>query len=129
MEYESTWWAIELPSGWLAEPEEDCVSIWSEEGVGALQISAYKRDHEPINDKDLYEFVGNELPRGVNPRNISCGEFTGLYIPYVQDNQYWQKWMICEGSTMLFVTYNCDPKDKVLEIQAVDKMLNTLKSR
>lgn len=127
MEYEDTWWAIELPSDWLAKREEDCVSIWSKEGVGALQISAYKCDHE-LKDEDLYGFLESGLPGEVNVQNLTCGEFTGFYITYVQNSHFWQKWMMRSGSTMLFVTYNCDPKDKVLESQAVDQMLNTLRS-
>ena len=47
-EFTSAWWTIELPPDWSAEREESCTSIWSEDGVGAIQISSYQHDGEGL---------------------------------------------------------------------------------
>ena len=60
-DYKSSSWAVELPSDWSAEEEEDCVSLSAKQGVGALQISAYCRDAEPVTDADLNAFAEVQL--------------------------------------------------------------------
>jgi hypothetical protein len=43
-EYRSSWWSIDLLPGWSADEQPDCVAFARDDGVGALQISAYKHD-------------------------------------------------------------------------------------
>lgn len=74
-EYTSSWWSIELLSGWNAEEEKSYVSFSAEHGVGALQISAYRHDGETVTDEDLNDFAEDELVYGVIPEDVSCGDF------------------------------------------------------
>ena|SRR5258705_642967 len=128
-EFTSSWWSIELPLGWSAEREESCTNIWSEDGVGALQISAYQRDGEPVSDEDLYDFAEREYPEGVRVLNENCGQFSGLNVSFLVENSYWRKWWLRNGSLFLFVTYNCNVEEQGLERSAVDQMLATLKPK
>ena len=128
-EYKSSWWSIELSSKWSAENEEDCVTLSAEHGVGALQISAYRRDSEVVTDEDLNDFAEGELVDGVIPQDVSWGDFTGSAISYVQDERFWRKLWLRSGSLLLYVTYNCGAEDRVVEVESVNRMLSSLKSR
>jgi len=128
-EYKSSWWAIELPSGWSAEREKDCVSLSAEHSVGALQISAYRRDGEPVTDEDLSGFAEDELIDGVNPQDVACGDFRGIASSYVKGERFWRKLWLRSSALLLYVTYNCAAEDHAVEVEAVNRMLSSLKSR
>jgi len=76
--YESNWWSIEVACGWLAEEKPGCVTFCREDGVGALQISAYK--HEARGD--LHGFTKYEFPEGLTVQPASCGKFIGQGVDY-----------------------------------------------
>jgi hypothetical protein len=128
-EYEASWWAIELPPGWNAENEEDCVNFSAEHGVGALQISAYRHDGEPITDDDLNDFAEDELIDGTTPEDVSYGDFGGIAISYVEADRFWRKLWLRSGSLLLYVTYNCVAEDQAAEVESVNRMLSSLKSK
>ena len=128
-EFISNWWSIELEPGWLSEAENECWSFWLEDGMGALQISAYKYDTEPIPATDLTELMENQIPEGIAHEKTQAGEFSGVEVNYVEQGNFWYKLWVTKGSLLLFITYNCDAKDKTIERDAVEKMLAGLKTR
>ena len=127
--YTSSWWSIELPSGWSAEREEDCVTFTAESGVGALQVSAYRHNGEAVTDEDLNDFAEVEFVAGIIPQDISCGDFRGIAISYVGGDRFWRKLWLRSGSLLLYVTYNCAAEDQAIEVESVNGMLRPLKSR
>ena len=127
-EYKSRWWSIELPSPWKAEKEENCIAFSAEHGIGALQISAYRRDGEFVTNEDLNDFAEAALIDGVIPQQVSCGDFRGIAICYVENNRFWRKLWLRSGSLLLYVTYNCAEEDQGIEVGLVDSMINSLKS-
>jgi hypothetical protein len=128
-EYKSSWWAVELPSGWSAKEDEDCVTLSAERGIGAVQISAYRRDGEFVTGEDLNDFAEDELVDGVIPQDVSCGDFRGIAISYVKDESFWRKLWLRSGSLLLYVTYNCAAEAQAIEVESVNGMLRSLKSR
>lgn len=128
-QYKSSWWSIELLSEWNAEEEESSVSISAEHGVGALQISAYRHDGEAVTDEDLNDFAEDELVGAIIPQDVSCGDFRGIAISYVKDESFWRKMWLRSGSLLLYVTYNCAAEDQAIEVESVNRMLNSLKPR
>ena len=58
MRHESTDWSLELPDGWSHEFGDDCTTFERPQGVGAFQVSSYRRDG-PVPDDDLREFAGD----------------------------------------------------------------------
>lgn len=124
--YKSAWWSVELPDDWEAEPDEDCVTFTSERGVGALQISAYRRDSEKVTDKDLLEFAEDELVEGETQQSVSCGEFVGLETSYFADENFWRKLWLRSGSLLLFVTYTCAVEERAVETKDVNQILGSL---
>ena len=127
--YRSTWWSIKVSPTWCAQTDPECTSFYRHDGVGALQISAYKNDHRAVIDDDLLEFSAGEFPEGKSTQYVRCGKFTGLGIEYVTGNSFWLKRWLRNGSLLLFVTYNSDSKDYALEMHDVNQMLNTLSPR
>lgn len=125
--YKSAWWSLELPAAWNIEEAQDCVSFISENEVGALQISAYRRKGKDVTNDDLLHFAEDELIEGVELQNITCGEFTGIGITYLVDDDYRRKWWLWSGSLLLYVTYNCSAEKRFVEMDTVDRMMTSLK--
>lgn len=124
--YKSAWWSVEPPDDWEAEPDEDCVTFTSERGVGALQISVYRRDSKSVTDEDLFEFAEDELFAAEKPQSISCGEFVGFEISYFLNENFWRKLWLRSGSLLLFVTYNCAADKSTVETEDVNQILESL---
>ena len=125
--YKSAWWSIELAPDWFAEREADCTSIWREDGVGALQISAYKYDSGLTPEDDLHDFMSGEFPADTPIKSVTCGQFAGVGVEYEIDEKFWQKRWLTSGPLLVFVTYNSDAKDRAVEVEAINEMLATLK--
>ena len=126
-QFKSTWWSIELSPGWTAEQEEKCASFWRDDGVGALQISAYRHDSGIVPKDDVDDFTKGEFPEETALQTVSCGAFAGVGVSYVVDGQFWLKRWVHQGPLLLYVTYNSDAGDQEAEMQAVNQMLATLK--
>ena len=124
--YKSAWWSVELPDDWEAEPDEDCVTFTSERGVGALQISAYRRDDEIITDEELLDFAEDEIVEGTNLISVSFGEFVGLETSFFAGESFWRKLWLRSGSFLLFVTYTCASEERTVETEGVSRILNGL---
>jgi|SRR5882724_3218478 len=125
--YKSVWWSIKVSADWFDEEEPESVAFWREYGVGALQISAYKNDDRAMQDDDLYEFSNGDYPEGLLPQFVRCGEFVGIGLEYSADNNFWLIRWLRNESLLLYVTYNSDPRDFTLEIDDVNRMLDTLR--
>jgi len=121
--YESSWWYIEVASGWLVEEKPECVTFCREDGVGALQISAYK--HEAGDE--LREFTKDEFPEELTLQPVSCGKFIGQGVEYIADGNVWLKRWLHSGPLLLYVTYNSNAQHRALEMDDVNQMVATLK--
>ena len=106
-----------------------CHALSRARGVGALQISAYRSDSKPVTDDDLNNLAEDELVADVPPQSVSCGDFRGISISYTDGERFWRKLWLRSGPLLLYVTYNCGPKDQVGEVESVNRMLSSLKSR
>lgn len=113
----------------MVQREAECTSFCREHGVGALQISAYKYDSGLISEDDLKDFMSGEFPLNTPVESVTCGQFIGVGVEFVQDEKFWQKRWLMSGELLVYVTYNCDYRDRPMEKAAVDQMLATLKPR
>ena len=128
-EFESSWWSIELFPGWRAQQDDACTTISSETGVGALQISAYEHEGQPVTAQDLYELSEGQYPADAKANEGIFGQFKGLCVSFSANENYWRKWWLANHSLLLFVTYNCDVADRTREIESIEQMIATLKRR
>ena len=126
--YESIWWSMEVAPGWLAK-DTQCITFCRADGVGALQISAYKHDSGVVPEDDLRDFIKDGVLDEGTLQHVRCGDFTGSGVEYVLDGDFWLKRWLHNGPLLLYVTYNSNAKDRALEIDDVSQMINTLKPR
>ena len=120
---------MEVASGWLAGESPECITFCREDGMGALQISAYKHESGIVPVDDVCDFIRDELPDEVIFQQMSCGEFIGSGLEYVDDGKFWLKRWLRSGPVLLYVTYNSSAEDCSLEMDDVNRMITTLKRR
>ena len=77
-EYESIWWSMEVALGWLADENPESTTFCREDGVGALQISAYKHESGIVPADDVRDFITDELPDEAKLQRVSCGRIYWL---------------------------------------------------
>jgi len=120
MRYQSTDWSLEVPNGWRYGSDADCTTFEHPQGVGALQISSYRKD-EAVTDDDLREFAG-----GIPLAAVSFGRLTGFRTRFSEDDTFWTKWWLRSGRQMLLVTYVCPLADRGREDNEVASMMGSL---
>ena len=121
-------WELTLAPSWDAQSDTECETITNATGVGALQISAARKD-TPVTDEDLAGFAQEHIDAGAKTKPVVLGSFSGMTLRYEVDGSHWRQWYLKHGAVALFVTYNCPAADKGKEDLAVDQMLSSLKAR
>jgi hypothetical protein len=120
MRYDSTDWWLEIPDGWFPSEDESCTTFCHPQGVGAFQVSSYRKE-VAVTDEDLREFAG-DIPLAP----VSLGALTGFRTRFGQDDTFWTKWWLRAGDQMIHVTYNCPLADRGREDDTVASMLQSL---
>lgn len=129
--FHSEWWEVTVPPGWTGNHGEDCANFVadSEDGCGALQISAYCKD-ETMTDADLVEMIAEDVHEAdVQLMPVRLGKLIGFYFSQPAEEVHWRKWFARCGDTMVYAIYNCGPSDEGEEDEPVDQILSTLKIR
>jgi hypothetical protein len=118
-----------LPDGWLAQLDDKCFLFFAETGVGALQISAYRKDFGYVTAKDLRELASDELQDITHAVPIIVGEFQGQTASRVSGELFWRRWWLRSGQLLVYVTYNRGVDDECGEDSVVERIVNSLKLR
>jgi hypothetical protein len=121
-----TKWSIQLVDNWVLESNKNYYLCSNPKGYGSLILSEYTKDTTITNKDiiDLEEFNNDDI---LHLKEVKCGDFNGLYIAYTdEENNFWRKWWLKNKRLLLFVSYNCDFKNKSYEMDLVDKMLSSL---
>jgi len=117
-------WSISIEPNWQMTEDSECVTIYNDNGVGALQISSARKISGMVTQEDL-DFY-NKPEWGV-PEKCVAGEFSGQRYTFAKDGHYWTWWIVGKNSTLLRITYNCLSGNESFEDQSVKSMLNSLK--
>ena len=125
-QFNSEWWSVELPDDWSAEQDDICVSMFSESGIGALQLSAARNSNGPATDDDLRDFAKEHLDAGAPIKPLTCGAFTGFYFQHSIGGTYQRQWWLRCDDTVVLGTYTSDLEDRGKENAVVDSILDTL---
>lgn len=127
--YTSEWWTIPIVDDWKVERADSCVSIYSPNGFGPLQISAYKKLKGNVSKKDLLETIRltDEIKKNLTEQQ--CSDFYGFQIDYSEKDIFWRKWWLAAGNVILFATYNCELPVKDRESGSVNSMMASLKRK
>jgi hypothetical protein len=112
MLHTSTWWAITVPDHWIVEKDEDCTTFTAPAGVGALQVSAAKKDGGLVTPEDLEEFAEDVLAASSAERELFHGWFSGFTVQFIRDGDFWRHWWLAAGDTLIYATYICAATDR-----------------
>jgi len=119
-------WQVNLPDGWVAEQETESALLYHPDGPGTLQISAIPQN-DTVTTADLRAIAVEHLEEGAQTDDVELGEFSGFSLSYGINDEFWREWYLRCGSTLLFVTYNCDLDAEGKEDDIVDLILGTLR--
>lgn len=123
---ETECWAVEIPDEWLAECEDDVVTITDCDNVGALDITTVHKEAGVIELDDLYEFAQELINEGGEPAKITVANVDGIYFDYQEDDVAWREWYLRRGSILFYATYNVDIENVGMDDVVVDEILSTV---
>jgi hypothetical protein len=129
VKFQTTSWALEVPSPWRITDAEHCAEVTQPEGIGALHISSYRKQEGRVTDSEALNRLKADCPDETDMHESRCGDFAGYWADY-QDwhaDAYWRKWILYCRSVLLFVSYTCKRGDKDLEADEVAKLLKRLR--
>jgi hypothetical protein len=124
-------WQLSLPHSWAFLAQEDCYTLSSPDGVGALQLSFMRKANGDVSDRDLEEFAIEELDGlALDLVPYTAGDFVGLGVEFEDDGVLWAKWWLRAGRDLLFATYNRAVEDGAKsETVTVNQVLTSLRHR
>ena len=128
MLHSNPWWTITIPDDWEVDQDEHCTTFYHPEGVGALQVSAAKKDSGSVTTDDLYDAAKEHLSVDVSTSTWS-GWFSGISAEFVRENNFWRQWWLAAGNTLVYVTYICATTDRGREEQTAAEAVATLRPR
>ena len=129
-DYQSDWWSVEVPDGWLVQLDDKCVSFFAATGVGALQISAYRKDFGEVTAEELRDLSSSDhLQDNTKAVSIIVGEFQGRTASWVSGDLYWRRWWLRSEHLLVYATYNRSVDDLCEEDSAVERIVSLLKRR
>ena len=120
-------WSLQLPDDWINEEDGECISMYSETGVGALQISSVSKPKGNATDKDLREFMQEYMDAGIHMMPYLLGSLKGYYFHRSFDAMYQRQWLLRNGNLVILITYTCNKKYRRKENIIVEKILRTFK--
>jgi hypothetical protein len=116
-------WTLELPEGSeVLEEENNIDSILLPNDYGVLQFSSFVKDGS-VAFEELLEFSEDKSPE---KKMVTTGDFSGVYLEYVEGEDVTKAWYLRKGSTMLFATYICDRSTLGAEHSALTTILSKL---
>ena len=125
--FEGLWWSVELPDRWSGQQDKECVTFCARPPIGALQISAARKEKGIVSDEELNEFADNEVAGSQSLTKVKFGKFAGRRVEYSAAGVSWTKYWLVSGPLLLYVTYNVDEEKKGLERREVEEILGSLK--
>ena len=126
----SGYYELDILESWSYSEEGNIVSFFNEvNGVGAIQISSYSID------KGLNIDIASELAEILNDKFKETSEtFSKISVnnnlanySFAKDNRYWDYYLLFKNGKLLFITYNCEELDKLIEKKVINKIINSIK--
>lgn len=124
--------SFKYPNDWELEQEDNLITVYNNNGVGALCISDY---YPPKGKKinrinELIDYL-NENVVGINAEETKQNIITKddhAYVDYIdKEKTYWQYWLFSDDKTVILITYNCEEPDREKEKTVVQQIIETLK--
>ena len=100
------------------------ISIYRPVGVGVLRIQSY------VAPNDVSRVVLRNLTNVEASTRLTWqdwGDFSGYQYSYTESSSFYKQWWLTKERTILFITYNCDADAQQNEIEAIEKMVNSIR--
>ncbi len=125
--------SIDVAANWKHRVEErtlvsdergELVSIYRPDGAGVLRIQSYVAPDD-VSQGALRHLTNVEASTKL--RWQEWGDLSGYQYSYTERGSFYKQWWLTNGRTILFITYDCDADAQQIEIEAIDKMVNSIK--
>jgi hypothetical protein len=124
--FESEWWSITPPKTWEAREDDTCATFTPPVGESALQISAARKESDPISVEEIQEFAEEQVEPGTALEPVRIGTFGGLRASFIRKGQRWDAWWLSQGRLLVFATFIRPMTDPDHELTHVSHSLATL---
>ena len=122
---------IEIPDGWeysiLSGPGEEfwgrVISLLHVDGVGILKMGSY--DAPAVISEDILRNMTN-LESSIPLAWQNWGDYSGYQYSYSESGLYYRQWWLANQRTIIFITYQCDPESKDIEIGEINKIVSSI---
>jgi hypothetical protein len=104
--YSGERWSVNLPAGWQARRDGNTTLIASEDGPGLLQIRDFRSDGRDVDDSDLKELAHDHVEGGATLFRVRYGQFSGFYVHYQAEENFWYEWWLRAGKLAMHATYH-----------------------
>ena len=125
--FSSAWWSVELPPGWRGHRDRECVTFQADLPIGALQISAARKENAPVTSDDLKDFAKERTRGKATLRPARIGEFDGFTSELEDDKASWREWWVRCKDIAIYATYNAPIGDAGTEIPLINMILASLR--
>ncbi len=125
--------SIDVETGWNHSIEGqspastgrgELISIFRPDGVGKLRILSYVAPDDVSKDA-LRNLTNVEISTQLTWQEN--GEYSGYQHSYIENGLFHKQWWLKNKRTMLFIIYDCDVGLQQIEIDAVNKIVNSIK--
>jgi hypothetical protein len=125
--YSSTWWSIEIPSGWSPWEHEECTSFHGSPALGVIQVSAVRKLGGDVSHADLMEFATESKNRCARSQSIFTEKHFGFSCESEKNGEFWAEWWLACGSTLVYLTYNVAAGIEASEIDQIHQIVSSIK--
>ncbi len=125
----ANWYSLRYPGSWRSEEDEDCTTFSDpENGVGALQVSAYETPATKDPKDLLLEYLSDHGISLVEKKLIFQRDDGRSMASYSYTEGPWLKriWFVSKGNHLLMITYNRKVDHQGMEDQVVDKVVHSV---
>lgn len=128
---ESGSFSLEHPDHWSSNVDEGTIAFYDDEnGVGAFQVTEFTFEDDAEIDlrshltDAICEF--HDLDREETSASIQL-EGSKAWTSFETEDSYWMYWFYFDRGVLLFVTYNSELEDKLVEADDVKGILASIK--
>jgi hypothetical protein len=128
------WFSVELPDGWEYKDENDTITVYDPDGVGALTISAARRHRAALPDAreaaDLALKFARQQGWDIKPdevESLSLGGGPAAKIAHRDASDYWEVWQALDQNRLVTLSYVCNAADAPVEAEARKSIITSFK--
>ena len=123
-------YSIQILDGWKTKFKNNLLTLYHENGIGAVHISNYFIDSnifEVLNLREEFiDFIVNAIDK-LNRKSIKIKHQNNQFSFDTQYNKsFWQFNLKANNNKILFITYNSKLPHNSIELQNVNQMIESI---